>query len=132
MYLSKKLSKNAGEHVEWDAERVQQLLDASLETDSIVCLVLEDSSSEICGLLLGCITEAPTARVRIAAEIGFYVETTGFARWDKLIKAYEDWAQSQGVYKIMISEAHGKLKSPSRIFEKMGYTKSETLYYRSL
>lgn len=130
MYLGKKLAKKAGGYAEWDAGRIEQILRLSLENESVRCFVLTNKDEEIVGGLLAAITELPTANVKVAAEIGFFADTDGFARWDKLIKAFDEWAAYMGVTKSFMSVTHGSLPSPGYLFEKLGYEKAETIYYK--
>jgi hypothetical protein len=131
MYLGRKLAKQAGAYAKWDGDRIQQLLELSFENDSIVCFLYETSDGEIAGGLLAVIAEVPTAAHMAAMEIGFFLDTTKPVNWISLVREYEGWARYKGVKDIFMSHS-SKLPDPSRVYEKMGFSKAETIYHKGL
>ena len=105
----------------------------SLIEANIGVIFLLESSRNIVGGLGAIKCPDPNNGEMIASELFWFVEKEYRGSGLKLLKAFEAWAQEQGIKKILmvhLSELMpGKLK---KLYERMGYKELETHYIKEV
>jgi len=130
LILFKQFHKESKVPYSWDAKKTQEAIINSFSTDNYEVFVAE-KDEEIIGLLAAMYGQPLFSSETLATEIAWYVSkdyrksTAAF----RLMKAYEEWALSMGVNYVGMTYLEG-ITDLSKIYEKKGYTISETHYLK--
>lgn len=98
------------------------------------CLALVDKvGDQVQGILLASAQEHPFARVRYAAETLWYIqpEARGGVAAARMLQGYEAWAKLAGCAFAGMA-ALATFPGAGRIYERKGYTPTETHYLKVL
>lgn len=132
LILFKQFHKESKLPYSWDAKKTQESIINSFPTDNYEIFVAE-KDNELIGLLACLYGEPLFSSKRVSTEIAWYVNkehrttTAGF----RLMKMYEEWALSKDVKYIGMTYLED-ITDLSEIYEKKGYSKTETSYIKEL
>jgi hypothetical protein len=129
MVLAKEFCNEAPEMFVWDRAKVESLLRQAIQEPNYVLLVAENTSGEIVGGLLGACTEMFMSKVKLAAELGWFMskESRGTRQAVSLVKSFEEWGKTSGADYIVMADIRG-ISDLSNLYGKMGYVLSEVSY----
>lgn len=97
---------------------VREFLLAAFQDNDVGAFVSK-KDGEICGVLIGTVTQSFANFNKIAYDIVF-IAKGGCGK--ELIDAYEKWAKKKGATKIILSSSAGRdLKSIERLYSMQGY-----------
>jgi len=133
MVLAKEFCKEAPDYFTWDKEKVQQLLIQAINEPSFVLFVSTTSDGEITGGILGACTEMFMSRVKIAAELSWFMskDHRGNRHAIELVKAFESWAEASEAKYVIMADIRG-IADLSKLYEKMDYSMSEVSYIKEM
>jgi len=113
----------------YDWSRVEEMLLACIRSDDR-CVFVIDVDGKAVGGIVGMLSLLWTSGELAASELAWFTnkEYRGLGGL-KLLRAFEDWAESQDVDLILVADLYG-VTDLSNLYERRGYTRTETTYSR--
>lgn len=132
LILAKEFSKEAPQSHKWSKTKTEAFLFSALQSDTMTILVLE-VNGDIVGAIVAVVTEMYMSHTTIASELAWFVskEYRGKPSSLKLVFAYEDWAKSKYAQVIGMGDIEG-IANLEKLYTRMGYKKSESVYMKEL
>jgi RimJ/RimL family protein N-acetyltransferase len=132
LILAKEFSKEAPQSHKWSKAKTEAFLFSALQSDTMTILVLE-VNGDIVGAIVAVVTEMYMSHTTIASELAWFVskEYRGKTSSLKLVFAYEDWAKSKHAQVIGMGDIEG-IANLEKLYTRMGYKKSESVYMKEL
>lgn len=132
LILAKEFSKEAPQSHKWSKAKTEAFLFSALQSDTMTILVLE-VNGDIVGAIVAVVTEMYMSHTTIASELAWFVskEYRGKPSSLKLVFAYEDWAKSKHAQVIGMGDIEG-IANLEKLYTRMGYKKSESVYMKEL
>ena len=130
LILFKQFHKESKVPYSWDAKKTQQVFIETLPLPNFTTLVAE-RDNEIIGFICAMFSEPFFSSEKVSTEVAWYVnkDSRGSTAAFKLLKAYEEWATSQGVKYVGMTYLEN-VTDLSEVYEKKGYSKAETHYMK--
>ncbi len=115
------------EQYTYEEDRVENMLSACIDNPDRVIFVI-DVDGLVVGGIIGILTEMWMSGDIIATELAWFVNKEYRGREAlKLLRTYEDWAESRGADLIVVADING-VTNLAPLYERRGYTKTETTY----
>ena len=133
--LSKQFAKEAkqnGYNLSFKQDRFVDSFMAVVKNPDYYYLVAE-VEGEATGFFLGAIYRPMFSEDIIAAEMFWWIdkEHRGRKVAVSMLKSFEDWAKEAGATQVNVSDLQG-VKNLDKLYERLGYTKSEVTYRKDL
>jgi GNAT superfamily N-acetyltransferase len=108
----------------YDAAKVAELAKRLADMKDIAILLVAERAGEVIGMFVALIAERWFSQDRYITDLTVYVkpEYRGGSAFYRLVKAFEDWAEKQGVQDIAIgvsTEIHAE--RTVRAYQQLGY-----------
>jgi hypothetical protein len=133
LMLGYEFIKEGPDHLKpFEKDLVEERLANAIDNEDYVVLVL-DINGSLEGALVGACISPWMMSEKFAVELAWFVrKSSRDGRGSiKMVKAYEAWAKSKGVTKICMSDLT-KLQGLGKLYNRLGYTLSETSYIKEV
>ena len=133
LILAYEFSKEGPDHFKpFEKEVVEERLTGAIDNEAYLVLVLENNG-EIQGGIVGVCMAPWMMSEPFAVELAWFVRKSARDGRGaiKLVKAYETWAKSKGVTKMSMSDLT-KIQGLGKLYERLGYSLSETSYIKEI
>lgn len=132
LILAKEFSKEAPQSHKWSKAKTEDFLFSALQSDTMTILVLE-VNGDIVGAIVAVVTEMYMSHTTVASELAWFVskDYRGKPSSLKLVFAYEDWAKSKYAQVVSMGDIEG-IANLEKLYTRMGYRKSESVYMKEL
>lgn len=134
-FLSKQFAKEAkqnGYNLSFKQDKFVSSFLAVVNNPNYYYLVAELDDEPV-GFFLGAIYSPMFSEDIIAAEMFWWVDPDyrGKKVAVQMLKSFEDWANKAGASQVNVSDLQG-VKNLDKLYERLGYTKSEVTYRKDL
>jgi len=128
LVLAREFMREAPDMYNFEKDRVEAQLKATLQNPNMVLLVAEDNG-EVEGGLVGIFTNPPFSGLPVASELAWFVSKDKRNRKTALglLKAFEDWGKSMGA-KFLVMADITPLSDLESLYSRKGYTVIEKSY----
>jgi hypothetical protein len=133
LMLAFEFSKEGPDHFKpFEKDVVEERLTGAIGNEDYLVLVLENKG-EIQGSIVGVCIAPWMMTEPFAVELAWFVRKSARDGRGaiKLVRAYESWAKSKGVTKICMSDLT-KVQGLGKLYERLGYSLSETSYIKEI
>jgi len=133
LMLAYEFSKEGPDHFKpFEKDVVEERLTGAIANEDYLVLVLENNEEIQGGIVSVCMAPWMMSEP-FAVELAWFVRKSARDGRGaiKLVKAYETWAKSKGVTKIGMSDLT-KIQSLGKLYERLGYSLSETSYIKEI
>jgi hypothetical protein len=133
LMLIKSFVKESNQPFKFDSTKTLESINNSIQGLSTLKLFVAEINSEVIGFVLGIVYEQLFSRDKTADELAWYVDKNhrGGTAAIRLLKAYEDWATSNGVVCINMSHIE-RLTDLSKLYNKLGYKRIEATFQKEI
>lgn len=115
-------------HIGANAAQMSRVL-TGLVTSADGCVLVTGPTGAPTGMIGLVLLNHPYSDERIASELFWWVEPERRGDGLRLLRAAEDWARSHGATRMQMVAPNDRV---SRLYERLGYSRVEVAYQRSL
>ena len=133
LMLAYEFSKEGPDHFKpFEKDVVEERLTGAIDNEDFLVLVLE-VNGEVQGLIVGVCMAPWMMSQPFAVELAWFVRKSARDGRGaiKLVRDYESWAKSRGVTKVGMSDLT-KIQGLGKLYERLGYSLSETSYIKEI
>lgn len=134
LMIAKQFQKGCGEFFKWDQAYTVEVLKHAIKEDHLVFLVLVNEDEKVVvGGLVGSLVQFPFSHKTFTTEVAFFTDknyNVGVSAL-KLLREFEGWSRYVGADFCTLGHIEG-YADMSKVYEKLGYEKTEVVYTRKL